>query len=288
MIHKFILTPGSALFDRLFKTWDSIHTHRFIGMVMVIAFLTTLVMTELHRQELLPGWLRMFFGKSHFEAVTNAFTLLLIIEVLSLVFILPRSVANALGKQLELLSLILLRKAFNEFGTFGEPITWERASVSIYVIVADLVGALAVFVLIGFYYKIQKHKRITHDDTEQTSFIAAKKILALILLVAFGILGLANIGQMLNGAESIFFPSFYTLLIFSDILIVLIALRYTTRFPVLFRNSGFVAATVLIRLSLTAPNYANALLGIGATAFAVVMSLAYNYFYMSSDHPVEE
>ena len=288
MIHKFILTPGSLLFDRLFKIWDSIHTHRFIGLAMVIAFLTTLVMTELHRLEVLPEWLRLFFGKSHFEAVTNAFTLLLLIEVLSLVFILPRSVANALGKQLELLALIFLRKAFTEFGSFGEPITWERASESIYVIVADLAGALAVFVLIGIYYRIQKHKRITHDETEQISFIASKKILAVILLAAFAVLGAVNIERMLGGAASIFFPSFYTLLIFSDILIVLIALRYTTRFPVLFRNSGFVAATVLIRLSLTAPSYANVLLGIGATVFAVIMSLAYNVFYMSSDHPVEE
>lgn len=283
MIHRLILTPGSQFFDRLFKLWDSIDTHRFIGMIMVVAFLGTIGMTELHRLEILPEWLKIFFGKSHFEAVTNAFTLLLIVEVLSLVFILPRSVANALGKQLELLSLILLRKAFNEFGTFGEPITWDRASESIYVIVADLTGALAVFVLIGFYYKVQKHKRITHDEMEQTSFIASKKILALILLVSFAVLGFVNISRILEGETSLFFPAFYTLLIFSDILIVLISLRYTTYFPVLFRNSGFVAATVLIRLSLTAPSYANVFLGLGAAAFAVVLSLAYNIFYQAAE-----
>ncbi len=288
MIHKYFFDPGSKVFDRLLGIWNSLGTHRTISLAMVGAFLASLVFTEAHRIGLLPQWLKPFFGTSHFEAVTNAFTLLLVVEIISLVFVLPRSVANSLGKQLELLAIIFLRHAFGNLGSFGEPILWERASESIYLMIADLGGALGVYVLIGVYYRIQKHKRITHDDTEQSSFIAAKKILAMILLAAFGILGASNIAAVFAGETPKFFTSFYTLLIFSDILIVLIALRYTTSFPVLFRNSGFVAATVLIRLSLTAPGYTNVLLGIAATAFALMVSLSYNIFYTDSGHSAEE
>jgi hypothetical protein len=288
MIHKFFFTPGSKTFDRLLGIWNSIGTHRTTGLVMVVAFLGSLVFTEMNRIGILPQWLQTFFGKSHFEAVTNAFTLLLVVEIISLVFVLPKSVANSLGKQLELLAIIFLRHAFENLGSFGEPIFWERASESIYGMIADLGGALSVFVLIGAYYRIQKHKRITHDELEQSNFIAAKKILAIILLAAFAILAVSNIAAVFGGQASTFFTSFYTLLIFSDILIVLIAVRYTTSFPVLFRNSGFVAATVLIRLSLTAPGYTSVLLGIGATAFAVMVSLSYNIFFTDSGHSAEE
>ena len=56
MIHKLLLTPGSAIFDRLYKIWDSMHTHRTIGLAMVVAFLGTLVLTESHRLEILPEY----------------------------------------------------------------------------------------------------------------------------------------------------------------------------------------------------------------------------------------
>lgn len=279
MVHRYVLDPGARMFDRLLRQWESLRVHRWLGLVLVGGFLLTLALIEFNRAGWLPNRLVAFLGFSHFTAVTVAFTLLLIVEVVSLVFILAQSVANALGKQLELFSLILLRKAFIEFGSFGEPITWVRASESIGAIVADLGGAAIMFILVALYFRIQKHRRITHGDEEQASFIASKKLVSLLLLVSFAVLGLVDLNStLLEGESSTFFQSFFTLLIFSDILIVLVALRYSTNFPVVFRNSGFAAATVLLRLALTAPNYVNAVLGVGATVYAVGLSLAYNVF----------
>jgi hypothetical protein len=67
-------------------------------------------------------------------------------------------------------------------------------------------------------------------------------------------------------------------LIFTDILVVLVSLRYSSEYRVVFRYSGFAAATVLIRLALTAPPYVNAALGFGAALFALGLTLAYNAF----------
>jgi hypothetical protein len=75
-----------------------------------------------------------------------------------------------------------------------------------------------------------------------------------------------------------FFEVSYTVLIFNDVLIVLISLRYSLTFNVVFRNSGFAVATVLIRLALAAPPYLNALLGLGAAFFALGLTFAYNMF----------
>ena len=73
------------------------------------------------------------------------------------------------------------------------------------------------------------------------------------------------------------FNTFYTVLIFSDLLIVLIAMRYTLEYPKIFRYSAFVLTTVLIRISLTAPPYINAGLGIIAALFLLAMTVAFNY-----------
>ncbi|MCB0832453.1 MAG: hypothetical protein KDC45_03240 [Bacteroidetes bacterium] len=287
MIHKLVLTPGSRLFDRLQKSWENIKTHKILGILLVGGFLGALITIELSRLGLLTDSLADRIGGNHFTAVPFAFTLLLIVEIISLVFVIAQSVANSLGKQLELFSLILLRKAFIEFGTFGEPITWERASESIYPIAADLGGALIMFVLVAVYFRIQKHRRITQGDEEQTSFVASKKVVALLLLACFAILGLVDfITEVWPGQSSQFFQSFFTLLIFSDILLVLIALRYSTSYPVVFRNSGFAAATVILRLALTAPHFVNALLGVGTAFLCVGLALAYNLFTPET-HPAE-
>ncbi|MGF1504137.1 MAG: hypothetical protein ACFB51_03220, partial [Anaerolineae bacterium] len=72
--------------------------------------------------------------------------------------------------------------------------------------------------------------------------------------------------------------AFFTVMIFSDILIVLISLRYSSTYHVAFRNSGFAVATVFIRLDLIAPPFIDVGLGLGAILFMVGLSASYNNF----------
>jgi hypothetical protein len=71
------------------------------------------------------------------------------------------------------------------------------------------------------------------------------------------------------------FEEFYTMLVFSDILIVLISLRYSSNYIIAFRNSGFAVSTVLIRLALIAPVTMTAVLGVIAMLFNLGVLLAY-------------
>jgi hypothetical protein len=74
-----------------------------------------------------------------------------------------------------------------------------------------------------------------------------------------------------------FFNTFYTVLIFSDVLIVLISLRYSATYHVVFRNSGYAAATVMIRLALAGPRYLGTALGVAAALYNLGVAAAYNY-----------
>jgi len=209
------------------------------------------------------------------------FTLLLLAEVISLVFAIAQSVAIAVGKQLEIMSLILIRQSFKELTFFPEPIVWDLTSGEmtrrVLYILSDASGALVIFTLLVVYFKMQTHQPITRDPDDQSSFIGAKKLIALALLAGLVMIAAEVVWTWVTTSqEHSFFEIFYTLLIFADVLIVLISLRYSVAYPVVFRYFGFAVATVLIRLALTAPRVVDAGLGVVATLFAIALTWVYN------------
>jgi hypothetical protein len=250
---------------------------------------------EANRRGWLPPSLSEHLPHKHFEAILWAFTLLLLAEVVSLVFALAKSVATAVGKQLEIMSLILVRQSFKELTKFSEPIEWsETVRNQVLYILSDAFGALVIFTILVLYTRLQRHQPISNNDAERTSFIAAKKLVALVLLASLAVIGIhvaanwhdgAISGTLFNAFSDDYFEIFYTLLIFADVLLVLISMRYTIAYPIVFRYFGFAVATVLIRLALTAPRFFDAGLGITAAIFAVGLTWVFNLSTTAnSDH----
>lgn len=267
------------IFDRLSELWDSKFPPRLISTILIISFSVTFVITLLVKYLPIPVLTENAHEFNLFLPVNVSFTVLLIFEILGLLFVLPKSVADSMGKQFEILSIILLRSAFKEFGHFSENILNGIQYDKLYPMMADAFGALIIFLIIGFYYKKQKHERITKSNAEQQNFIAFKKLLALFLLLAFLIIGVWDIGHAFIAKHYIpSFNAFYTLLIFSDILILFYSLRYHSKYINLFRYSSYAFATILIRISLSASSYTNVILGVLAGAFVLVLTLAYNSF----------
>lgn len=266
-------------FGGLQQAWESQKTRKLTGSLLISGFLLALFLIELKRLGLLPGPLSHIVPNSHFYAVNFAFTLLLGVEVIGLIFALVHSVANSVGKQLEILSLILLRDSFKEFIYFNEPIIWSDIQESVLHILSDTGGAIVVFLLLGMYYKMQTHQKITSEEQEQKRFVGYKKMVSILLLVTFTVIGLYDFTLFLTNQNPFdFFNTFYTILIFSDILIVLISLQYSSSYHIVFRNSGFALITVLIRLALTSPAYFNVGLALTACLFALGLTYSYNKY----------
>ena len=102
------------LFEALRGRWEAPRTRRLIGWALTASFFVSIVCIELSRQGWMPTVLGQPLPTNHLAAISWVFTLLLIVEVLDLIFSLAESIANALGKQLEIFSLILVRKTFDE------------------------------------------------------------------------------------------------------------------------------------------------------------------------------
>jgi hypothetical protein len=269
-----MLRAAAALFDRIDGFWESARMRRAVAAVLVVGFLGALAAADAAQRGWLPAPLRLRVPHGHFFAVELALWLLLSWEVVGLVLGLARSVSSAAGKQFEIFSLILLRHSFEEFAHFGEPLTWTEVEPAVGRMLANGFGALLIFVVLGLYHRAQRHLPLTGDARDRESFIASKKAMALVLVAIFAVLAARAVFFGGHG----FFESFYVVLVFADILVVLLSLRYSSAYHVVFRNSGLAVATVLLRLALSAPPYWSAALGLAAAVFALGLAAACNRF----------
>jgi hypothetical protein len=269
-----------SFYDKIEEKWHSLKTAKVISNFVILFFFLGIATTLLSHYQIFNLKIGRFF------AIELAFSVLLISEILSLVFTLTHSVADSVGKQFEIISLILLRDAFKEMGHLPLENTWNTDTLmELFPMLTDAVGAVFIFLIIGLFYKAQRHIRITNSPEEQLRFIILKKIVASVLLIIFLLLCLYALIDLFweNQFQSIF-NLFYTILIFTDILILIISLRYSNLYIHLFRYSSFALATVIIRLSLSAPNYYNVLLSISAGLFVLLVTNVYNMLNKSEIH----
>lgn len=279
-------------FDGLHQRYQSDRARRATSLLLLAALVASLLVIEANRKGLLPAELAQRLPDNHFVAVEWVVAILLLFEIVELVFGLARSVAGALGTQLEVFALILLRKSFEELKHFAEPIDlghldplllFAPSGQPLPNMMADAVGAIAVFGGLVVYRRLQRHYNITSSEEDLASFIIGKKALALFLLGGIGFFIVTEIRDaILIGDPISIFPSIFTALIFSDIAIVLLSLRYSSQFRVVFRNFGFTVVTVFVRLAITAPPVARAIMALGVIGYAVGLAWLYNQAYARS------
>ena len=264
------------IYDPIEEYWEGPMNQRIIGTFIVFIFLISLGLIHLNINGLLPQSISPYIATKHYSAIEVAFVVLLSVEVISLIFSLPRSLARSVQKQFEIISLILLRNAFKEFSNFSEPIDWTSSYDTIFHILSDSISAIIVFLGIYLIRRVRIHRTITSSGNSQKRFLDTKKVISVLLMFVFSYLAIQDAYLFATHSETFkFFPAFYNVLIYTDILMILVSLRYSYRYRVLFRNSGFALATVLLRLSLSAPVYYNALIAVFSVIFVYVITLIY-------------
>ncbi|MFC3417588.1 hypothetical protein [Algoriphagus hitonicola] len=272
LIHRFFKSQ-IKIFDYLDEQWESPHVNKLISNIVVMFFAFGLLVGLMNYLEIQTP----LSSVSPFFSIELAFNVLLIFEILGLIFLIPRSVADSVGKQFEIISLILLRDAFKEFGHYLGDLKWEIDFMwELAPIVSDAFGAILIFLITGVFYRNQRHVQITGNYEEQSGFISIKKLISIYLALSFLAIGVYDLitsyqDQHINTSLELF----YTLLIFADVFILLFSLRYSSKYLNLFRYSSFALATIFLRLTLSAPAYFNVILAI----IAGLMTLGVTYIY---------
>ncbi len=269
-------------------------SEKFTIYISIVSFLIHLIIIELVRIGVLqldePGPLL----SNPISAVYTPFSFILIYEVYLLIYYLPKSTTAYIAKQYEIIALIIIRRLFKDLSTIELSSDWFKIQDDLQ-FTYDLLATLIIFFLLYLFYRYNKRMMDKHYDELKPSirrFVDVKRGISILLVPIF--LGMAgySFGRYLfqsvsflkgfvvsvKNINNIFFDQFFTILILVDVLVLLISFLHTDKFNRLFRNSGFVVSTVLIKLSFSVEGLINTLLIVVAVLFGVLILVIGNQY----------
>jgi hypothetical protein len=227
-------------------------------------------------------------------AIYTPFSFILLYEVYLLIYYLPKSFTIYIGKQYEIIALIVIRRIFKDLANLTLSNDWFSIKYDLQ-FTYDIVTTLIMFFLIYLYNKQSKSRVSSLTDIKEDAlsrFLIIKKLLAVLLVPVF--IGLAvwsfslwfqstvfqekNSVSSFSNINNIFFEQFFNILIFADVIILLFSFYITDKFHVVLRNSGFIISTILIRISFSTTGIVNNLLILCAVVFGLFITLIHNKF----------
>lgn len=279
-IHEFFLGPNTDAFLR-----------RVAINFAILGFLLHLLFCVLYDLNFIESTDLNSFIDSYLDALYTPFSIILAYEVYELIRAIPESFSNSIGKQFEVVTLLVVRDIFKNLADIG-----DADNVSIDADVAFIaMEAVAFIILFGtalyFRHQTSVAKKPSQQGESVRAFVQQKKNLACGLAVVYIFVALYSFSTWLTGvvdgdtglSRTVFFSDFFTWLIVSDIVILLASYRHITDFPQLARNTGFILSTVIIRVGIGIPGYTGAALFILSAALAAcVLRLSLH------DNPTDE
>jgi len=228
----------------------------------VVAFIAHLLIYFLYQFEFIEisGETKTLVN-SPLSSLYTPFSILLTYETYQLIRTLPSSFSNSVGKQYEVVTLLVVRDVFKRLADYNSEDEWAITG-ELGLILMECVTFLILFYTALSYRKSSDVSDISKvEDDELDSFVHSKRIISLMLFVAFILMAAYSFGTwtlaVIDGKgdvnREIFFSDFFTILILADILILLLSYRFTVDFGNLARNTGFILSTVILRVAIGAP-----------------------------------
>ena len=231
------------------------------------------------------------FVDSYLDALYTPFSIILAYEVYELIRAIPESFSNSIGKQFEVVTLLVVRDIFKNLadvgGTTDSSIDSDLSFIAMEAVVFIALFATALY----FRSATTGTKDLNLQDDFVRAFVTQKKHLACALAAVYVLVACYSFSSwslgVLDGETSltrtVFFLDFFTWLIVSDIIILLVSYKHITDFPPLARNTGFILSTVIIRVGIGTPGYTGAVLFMLSAALAACVLGLSQYSTLSLD-----
>ena len=285
----------NRVFDKFLSLKVKEQSERVILSIAIISYLVHLILILLANYDIIQIESKLL--KNPIAAIYTPFSFILVYEVYLLIFFLPKSISFYIGKQYEIITLIVIRRIFKDIANLELTSKWFQSKSDLQ-FTYDTLTSLALFFIIYFFYQNITKRENSIKETQQDqakniqTFINLKKIIAILLVPILIVLAIytffiwanTTISDYGNGAlafkniNNIFFDEFFTILIIVDVLLLLSSFFYSDKFHKIIRNSGFVISTILIKISFSTEGIVNNALIIGAVLFGFLILLIHNKF----------
>ena len=264
---------------------------RFILIIAIASFIIHLVLIYLIKLGVIQVETDSELLRSPIAAIYTPFSFILIYEVYLLIFYLPRSITTYIGKQYEIITLIVIRRLFKDMSELKLSSDWFQIKGDLE-FTYDLIASLVLFYLIFLFHLKSKKETVEESQTrlDISNFISMKRGIAvllvpfLIIMAGFTLFNWSyDIWQSTDGIPSLnindlFFDQFFTVLIMVDVILLLLSFFYTDSFHKIIRNSGFIISTILIRMSFGVTGLMNTVLIVTAVLFGLLILLIHNQY----------
>ncbi len=286
----------SNVYNKLLSEETRKRSERIILVIAIVSFLVHLLLIFLRDLGLIPKEVGGDLLSNPIAAIYTPFSFILVYEVYLLLYYLPKSITTYIGKQYEIITLIIIRRLFKDLSNLTLSSDWFKIKYDLQ-FTYDLIASVLLFFLIYKFHKQSVRPALNGISESSLSdgvdrFIKIKKLLAglmvpvLILLASYSFVNwVANLlvpgagaGVTFENINSIFFEQFFTILIIADVILLLVSFFYTDEFHKVIRNSGFIISTILIRLSFSVSGLLNTVLIITAILFGLLILIIHNKF----------
>ena len=226
--------------------------------------------------------------QSYYFAFYVAFSFILFYETLSLIFTIPRSIADSIGQQYQVMSLIILRGIFEHLGEYSHIHSLSGDAAEVLKLAVAAFGSLLIFFLVNVYYRLQPHRSVSHDPTQVSRFVSVKRLTATALIAVLLGLGIEEIGDIAQAiyhgtldrvvVSHLFFSQVFSLLVFADVLLILLTMWYSAGYAIVFRTSALTISTVILRFSFGEDTYLSVLMALMAVLIGIGVTWVYQRF----------
>jgi hypothetical protein len=290
-----LMGARARLFDVFLSERTKKGSERVIITIAILSFLVHLAAIFAAKYGLIEAPADTELLSNPIAAIYTPFSFILIYEAYLLVYYLPKSTTIYIGKQYEIITLILIRRIFKDLANLEFTENWFAVQEDLQFSM-DLGATILLFGLIYLFNRLneQRLKKVKSTErTEETETFIRRKRWVSFILVPF-LLGLAiysfvdwmvvytqnetGTSNTILDINKVFFDSFFGVLIMTDVLLLLFSLFHTDQFSGVIRNSGFVISTILIKLSFGTEGLLSTVLIVLAVLFGVVVLWLYNQY----------
>jgi hypothetical protein len=260
--------------------------------ISIFAFIVHLLFIFLNKLNFIELDLLTKLFNNPIAAIYTPFSFILIYEVYLLVYYLPKSTTIYIGKQYEIILLIIIRRIFKDISNLELTSNWFEVKYDL-IFLYDIIAVVVLFFLIFIFYKLSDmQKKYLVIDEKVERFIQTKIKIASFLIpiliflslysfidwIAKSFFSVNALVYKFEDINKIFFEDFFTILILVDVLILLFSFLHSDKFSTVIRNSGFIISTIMIKLSFNTEGILNVILLVLSVIFGIVILFIHNKY----------
>jgi len=299
-----IWTWCESAHDIIFRTQNRRTLKRAVIWLSLVSFAVHVLLIFLAQALHAPQAWVATVGSNYLAAIATPFNIILFYEVLTLIGALPTSTTRSIASQYEIVSLIFIREVLRDIGNIEDLVTTQQITTKTMPLFLNMWGSMMMYLLVALFRHVAAQRQgrslmqipspATQRMIQQKKTVAAGLAILLTGMAAWNVglfgrtaLRILRTGQGTLESATTFYNDLFTVMVFTDVLVLILLLLFSGRYEMVFRNAAFVVSIVIIRFALTGGYPYGAPLAVMAMLFGIATVLIFNY-HVRVNGPIEE